>query len=350
MVRPETRLPFLHELDAYLRIVSNVSSRAHSNNRAREILDKPSEMITTEDIRELRTLMYLVAPEFRLPAPDEVKVSSERLKQIVTGGGVITDENSVTSEALRTMRLSLDVHTRDEAIKRFKRLLRTPPIDMTDQHVREMRALALHLPEGIRIGREEAVALALQAKRQVLEIFLENSIALGRATHAMQLARHISSTPSRAVNAMNTLWNRRTTSPHPDWDRLLWIQLSRTAPAAHPQTLEQSIASLEQYAAFAGASESALPAIATFLKVIERETRTIGADVSAPQMAHDIANNVAELANKNIRRIDGEKIPTDTGEEGYEHFPDYGEIGELIAGARMLEGTEPPSEKSVVTW
>jgi hypothetical protein len=48
------------------------------------------------------------------------------------------------------------------------------------------------------------------------------------------------------------------------------------------------------------------------------------------------AQNVRVLAKRNIDRIDGVVDPSIP--KGYLNHPDYGEIGEIVAEARMLDG------------
>jgi hypothetical protein len=54
------------------------------------------------------------------------------------------------------------------------------------------------------------------------------------------------------------------------------------------------------------------------------------AETEADPMKRSLAKSAADIAALNIKRIDGEI------NDGYEDFPDYGEIGEAISTARMI--------------
>jgi hypothetical protein len=67
-------------------------------------------------------------------------------------------------------------------------------------------------------------------------------------------------------------------------------------------------------------------------------------------MVGTLATTIRELVERNIRRIDGEKIETSDGNKGYDRFPDYGEIGELLSASRLLKSLGSEANDRVITW
>jgi hypothetical protein len=104
------------------------------------------------------------------------------------------------------------------------------------------------------------------------------------------------------------------------------------------------LATLEYLISVGGQARKSLPAIERHLNTIWTEHLALSR--SADPTVADLAKSVVRLAEINTSRIRNVG-PSD----GYENFPDYGELGELITAAKMLSAlTDTAGSGSKVSW
>jgi hypothetical protein len=124
------------------------------------------------------------------------------------------------------------------------------------------------------------------------------------------------------------------------YEKLQWLYATRS----HPKLLlnDDALLTLELHIGFYPQVQTSLKATRAQLEVVRDEARVFASeDTRISQVAADVVAN----AERNIQRIDGK------GSGGYENFPDYGELGQLISDMKLLRSLAAPDKpKRSVTW
>jgi hypothetical protein len=140
-----------------------------------------------------------------------------------------------------------------------------------------------------------------------------------------------------------------------DWGQVLWSEITRAYPSAlSTGSLEAAIASLELHIARAGGMDGALQAMRRCIETILWEVAERAGRDPGDLFVQELASEVVALASKNLQRIAGTYQRRRLSEPtGFRHFPDYGELGDLIAGTRLLKSLaagDSSGQQSKVSW
>jgi hypothetical protein len=115
-------------------------------------------------------------------------------------------------------------------------------------------------------------------------------------------------------------------------------------------SLDATLGHLDQRLSIAPHDSRELGAIASYMDVAERQVGRLAARAGDDDAAVDLGQHAATLLRRNVDRIDGSNQVTSDRRAGYKNFPDYGEVGEAIASARMLKATIEPMSGASVAW
>jgi hypothetical protein len=160
---------------------------------------------------------------------------------------------------------------------------------------------------------------------------------------------HVSNTAS----AVRFLSSPDYSHPVESLAKEMWLTVAEARPKAVTQdSLEQIATVLDRHVADQGHVDVGLDTTDKLLRHVRRLTGSVAKNETA-EPARTIAESIKTTMTRNLKRLNGEL------EDGFDHFPDYGEIGEATISMRLLStllktndagaiGQSPRS--SVVTW
>jgi hypothetical protein len=104
-----------------------------------------------------------------------------------------------------------------------------------------------------------------------------------------------------------------------------------------------AVATLEHWMNVGGGKYWSLEAMRSNLYELAATAHTFVTD--RQPATYGLAQEVTRMVHRNIERIDGKR------RDGYMKFPDYGELGDLIANVRLLRALHaPPESAASVSW
>jgi hypothetical protein len=313
-------------------------TRAQVEDRLRELLSPPLAQLTSAQLREIRSLIAHVPSESRplLRSIDKSKEMGDGLHFWTNG----LEAHDFTSKfELLRLRNELQGITADSMRSALVAAMQRHPYDATPDDIREIHALMRPLPISTRLPREELVDLAPHAwKTIVVELAGRVDTEISDALYSRVLARSITS-----IKDATAFLTRIARQPTDRWQLQRVRAVLQHFPAA---TVAGDPATALKLAIAAGSEDGGfLDAIATQIRDIDRQLTHL--QVDHPEWA-DTTTQLRGIARDNLDRIDGHRS------DGYLNFPDYGELGDLISGSRLVKslatGDAPSTGKSSISW
>jgi hypothetical protein len=242
------------------------------------------------------------------------------------------------SSVIAKVRVGLTIKTKVQALARVKEILSSDPVLATPSYEWELNALTWQLPKSTVVDPKVVSELAPRKWKTIINTL--GNAGLRDDVFANVIARSVATTPRDATKVLKHI----ESAPASRWNTML-----RRAIEAHHanvvggETIEGRTKALGSLASL-GNDAIVVPAITTHLQWIRRYVDESPAPTD--RLSQSLRSNTLELIDRNLLRIAGKL----KGDKGYENFPDYGEVGEVISNVSILESISTPSGTKVVTW
>jgi hypothetical protein len=254
-----------------------------------------------------------------------------------------------SGQGIRNLHFALAHTTQDEARAELSTIVAKDPSDLTETDFRSVRSLVSIITGKDRPSEEELRLLIPEGADLVFRRALTSFKPLDYDEIASHVYAHHVRSDDDAKRWFNAARKRFATGAQPEWDRFIWkLVTDRNPSALSPKTVDEAADLLEAIGTHTGETPLHRPFTRKALELIEQHVSSIKFARDSTAVQRSIAADVQELTVRNIRRIRGENIPTADGMSGYQNFPDYAEIGEIVTGIRTLDALSPSSK--IVTW
>jgi hypothetical protein len=317
-----------------------------ANMRLTKLLAMPTHLLKIDDLREIRALLFDVDTKIRPNTSAVVKRAALIAGEIDRAILQADPTAQYVPQLLVNLRAERAVGSARTAQQRIAELAAKDPIDLEPDDVREAVAITASIaPE--RQVRLDTLPSPLR------DIVRKNTLGMYRPDYGIVA----SIVDALAVDTDELLpLLQRIASREPN--RLHDLQIAELVArdpgllTAAPPRLTSRI--LDSLIATAGNDTDWLDPISETLSHVVFQARQMAGKHANNEFAQQLHDDIHELGNRNIERIDGYDFFTSEETEGYLNFPDFAEIGDLQSAFRMLIDLDDPqavtTTSNTVTW
>jgi hypothetical protein len=339
---------------ASLRMDASIGTREEAVARALQLLNRPNELLTHDELLELRALSFTGPERVRTGAPRHVDGSLPLDKDLRTAAYRETPA-TLPGDALQNLanlRVHLSITTKAAARDRVAEIVQRDPLLVSADDLRDLRALVVHAPSRRGVSLRQALKLADPRWRDTYSTVLElGDKRMDSAILAIKLG-YSGASNQRARAALRHLESQPEFS---GWTALLWSHLAEQHPQATGTAgMARLSRSIDEQVRRSGNVDAALYRLRSDLELLQQLAGHHAAKTGDPQV-DDLALEIATLVQRNVDRIDGVRNVTDNGKKGFRNFPDFGEISQATSAAQLIHALNEsanatPVARNGVAW